>query len=428
MTSSGKIVVSDGLAMPGKALAAQRGRGDRPDPHQRRAHPRDVHLAGLGHADAGDRRHLLPEVPSVGDRAGGRGSPASSAAIGPGHRAPRDRAVPRLDEDPDPDRRSARDAKTDDFVLFSGHVDSWHYGAMDNGTANATQLEVGAAAGGAARRAAPRRAARLLVRPLARPLRQLRPGTPIIFWHDLHERCVCHVNVDSVGAKGASILEEAPVMAETYGFGRQVLHEHGRGRAGLPPHQPVERPVVLGPRHPDALRLALGAGAGRLARPARRWRSCSAAAARAAGSAGGGTPPRTRSTRSTPTISCAMPGSTPRRSGGLCTVPRLPFDYAATADELAETLARYHDAARGQLDLSGRPDLALDLGKELREWQARPPRSRPGQRRADRAWPSLDPGQLHPQRPVRARPRAWHLAAAGIGGRRDAGAARPRLE
>ena len=30
----------------------------------------------------------------------------------------------------------------DRFLLFSGHVDSWHYGAMDNGTANATMLEV----------------------------------------------------------------------------------------------------------------------------------------------------------------------------------------------------------------------------------------------------------------------------------------------
>ncbi len=44
-------------------------------------------------------------------------------------------------------------------------------------------------------------------------------------WHDLHERCICHVNVDSVGAKGASILEEAPTMAETYGFGRQLIQE-----------------------------------------------------------------------------------------------------------------------------------------------------------------------------------------------------------
>ena len=30
----------------------------------------------------------------------------------------------------------------DKFVLFSGHLDSWEYGAMDNGTANATMLEV----------------------------------------------------------------------------------------------------------------------------------------------------------------------------------------------------------------------------------------------------------------------------------------------
>ena len=25
--------------------------------------------------------------------------------------------------------------------MFSGHIDSWHYGAMDNGSANATMLE-----------------------------------------------------------------------------------------------------------------------------------------------------------------------------------------------------------------------------------------------------------------------------------------------
>src|SRR6267143_852935 len=30
----------------------------------------------------------------------------------------------------------------DRFVLFSGHVDAWHHGAMDNGTANATMLEI----------------------------------------------------------------------------------------------------------------------------------------------------------------------------------------------------------------------------------------------------------------------------------------------
>jgi N-acetylated-alpha-linked acidic dipeptidase len=50
----------------------------------------------------------------------------------------------------------------------------------------------------------------------------------------------------------------------------------------------------------------------------------------------------------------------------LCTLPRLPFDYAATADELAQTLQRYHAAANGQIDLEGTRALALELGQELR--------------------------------------------------------------
>src|SRR5439155_1356530 len=36
----------------------------------------------------------------------------------------------------------------DRFVLLSGHVDSWHHGAMDNAAANATMLEVARLLGG----------------------------------------------------------------------------------------------------------------------------------------------------------------------------------------------------------------------------------------------------------------------------------------
>ena len=50
----------------------------------------------------------------------------------------------------------------------------------------------------------------------------------------------------------------------------------------------------------------------------------------------------------------------------LCTLPRLPFDYAATADELAQVLAHYHAAANGRLDLERTRDLARELGQELR--------------------------------------------------------------
>src|SRR5574337_2114894 len=108
------------------------------------------------------------------------------------------------------------------FVMLSGHVDSWYYGAMDNGTANATQLEV----------------ARLL----AERRSSLRRGLRIAFWsghshgryagsaryadhmwHDLHDNCVAHVNVDSVGGKGATVLTEGNSMAEMRSFAGDVI-------------------------------------------------------------------------------------------------------------------------------------------------------------------------------------------------------------
>jgi hypothetical protein len=121
----------------------------------------------------------------------------------------------------------------DRFVLFSGHVDSWHYGAMDNGTANATMLEV-------ARLLAGRRDA-------------LRRGIRFAFWsghshgryagsawyadhawRELHQRCVLHLNVDSTGARGAtdySVLhatEDVQRFAE--GVVADVTGQKSRGR------------------------------------------------------------------------------------------------------------------------------------------------------------------------------------------------------
>jgi hypothetical protein len=103
------------------------------------------------------------------------------------------------------------------FVLFSGHHDSWHYGVMDNGTANATMLE-------AARILAERRGA-------------WRRGIRICFWSghshgrysgsawyadecwdELDRRCVAHVNIDSTGGKGADILTNSGVIDELKGL------------------------------------------------------------------------------------------------------------------------------------------------------------------------------------------------------------------
>lgn len=105
-------------------------------------------------------------------------------------------------------------APTEPYVLLSSHIDSWYYGAMDNGSANATTLEV----------------AKLL----ADHASDLRRGLRLAFWSghshgrfagsawyaddryfDLHAHCVAHVFVDSTGGMGATVVTEAPVMPQT---------------------------------------------------------------------------------------------------------------------------------------------------------------------------------------------------------------------
>ena len=125
------------------------------------------------------------------------------------------------------------------FVLFSGHHDTWHYGVMDNGGANATMLEI-------ARLFAPERAA-------------WRRGLRLCFWsghshgrysgstwyadtnwHDLARRCVAHVNVDSTGARGNTVMADALASAELSHLaadavrdqGGQQLDGHRMSRAG----------------------------------------------------------------------------------------------------------------------------------------------------------------------------------------------------
>ncbi|PLR77093.1 hypothetical protein CU633_12535 [Bacillus sp. V3-13] len=110
------------------------------------------------------------------------------------------------------------------YVMFSGHIDSWHYGVMDNGTADATIIEV--------------------ARILAENKEKLRRSLKLAFWsghshgryagsalycdehwEDLYENCVLHINIDSVGGQGATILTEANCMAETKDLAKRFIKE-----------------------------------------------------------------------------------------------------------------------------------------------------------------------------------------------------------
>lgn len=125
------------------------------------------------------------------------------------------------------------------YVMFSGHHDTWHLGVMDNGTANATMLEI-------ARLFAPMRSK------LARGLRlcfwsghshgRYSGSTWYAdnYWDELARRCAAHVNVDSTGAKGNTILSDALSSSELFSLaseaigaqGGQTLDRHRMSRAG----------------------------------------------------------------------------------------------------------------------------------------------------------------------------------------------------
>jgi hypothetical protein len=110
------------------------------------------------------------------------------------------------------------------YVMLTGHIDSWFYGAMDNGGANATMLET--------------------MRILAAHRDQLRRGFRIVFisghsharyagstwfadtfWEDLHDHCVANVNVDSTGGTGATFYGEQLGMRETARLAQEVIRD-----------------------------------------------------------------------------------------------------------------------------------------------------------------------------------------------------------
>jgi hypothetical protein len=222
--AAGKIVLTNGLATPGKGLAAARA-GAVGHIHVNGDRIYEMCISPVWGTPTPETADLLPTVPAVavtsetGEkiREALKGGPVTMNLMTKPYRGWS--KLPVLTAD-------LPGAVDDSYVLFSGHVDSWHYGVMDNGTANATQLEV----------------ARLI----SERKGELKRGLRLAFWSghsharyagstwyadtffdDLATRCICHVNIDSTGAKGAVMLGGAASMAETYGFAKRILGEAG---------------------------------------------------------------------------------------------------------------------------------------------------------------------------------------------------------
>lgn len=154
--------------------------------------------------------------------------------------------------------------KSKEFVLLSGHYDTWYEGIIDNGTSNAACLE----------------AARILKENDEKLLRSVRiawwPGHSNgrymgstwycdNFWDELYENCVAHINTDCIGSKGTDVVVAKTTQLEGKDFVGKIVKDItgdypaeygsiGRGAdqsfwgAGIPIHIMTRHEVSKGKR------------------------------------------------------------------------------------------------------------------------------------------------------------------------------------
>ena len=67
-------------------------------------------------------------------------------------------------------------------------------------------------------------------------------------WEELERRAVAHVNVDSTGGKGNTVVADTTAAAELRGVAREAIRDQGGQDFSEPPHGARRRPVVLGHR------------------------------------------------------------------------------------------------------------------------------------------------------------------------------------
>jgi Iap family predicted aminopeptidase len=213
--ANGKIALVEGLASPVRVLRAQQaGVVGLVFINEDRLH--DMCVSPIWGTPTTRTAHLLPNMPAVSILR--RDGEALKALTAQGGLRVRLRTETFWDWKRTPILTGTIPGSIEpqQFVLFSGHHCSWYFGAMDNGSANATMLEVARIL--SANRRHLRRSVRLAFWPGHTQGRY--SGSTWYFdnfWEDLHDHCVLHVNIDSTGARGASAYK-ALAMPETSEF------------------------------------------------------------------------------------------------------------------------------------------------------------------------------------------------------------------
>jgi hypothetical protein len=252
----------------------------------------------------------------------------------------------------------------DPFVLFSGHHDTWHFGVMDNGGANATMLEVARLL--AARRSAWRRSFRLCF--WSGHSHGRYAGSAWYadhHWTELCRRCAVHVNVDSTGARGNTVLTDMPVSAELRALAVEAVRaQGGQELAGLRPSRAGDQ-SFWGIGVPS---LFMTAGEQPVGQGSNVAASIFGGGAR--NGAGFGwwwhTPDDTLD-KMDPDLLVRDTRVYVHAIWRLLTDPVLPLDYAAHADDLLEALADVETASGKGVDAASLTALARRLRDAARE-------------------------------------------------------------
>jgi hypothetical protein len=252
----------------------------------------------------------------------------------------------------------------DKFVFFTGHHCSWYCGAMDNGAANATMLEVARVL--SQHRQALRRSVRFAFWPGHTQGRY--SGSTWYFdqfWEEIHDRCVLHVNVDSTGARGADFYTVSS-MPETADFGVAAVRD-AIGADAEPARMPRAGDQSFWSCGVSSVFLSLSKS------PADEGQQDSP---RVPGSKKKFARPWFWHT-SDDTIDKLDPVVLRRdtlvymiANLRAATVPILPLRFSKTAQAIQKALESYHNAAAGRFDLANVIDRAAKVGTAAAELEA----------------------------------------------------------